>query len=47
VGAGESGVVAGRGESGGESFGLLGAPGNGNCSAAVGFLAAGVQGLAD
>jgi len=45
VGLGESGGgVAGLGESGGV-FGLLGSPGNGNCSAAEdGFFAAGVGG---
>jgi hypothetical protein len=47
AGPGESGgVLEGLGESGG-FCGLLGSPGNGNCSAAeVGFFAAGGQGLA-
>ena len=44
MGLGESGGVEGLGESG-ELFGLLGSPGNGNCSAAeAGFFAVGAGG---
>jgi len=41
--AASEGVVVGLGESGGFA-GLAGSPGNGNCSAADGFFAAGAGG---